>query len=269
LAKKKVSLDDCFIDFQPKAFKIDHPRGISSGSYMLNIIFTGHYSVGFAYGYLTTLSGLEGSGKTTIGLHAVAEAQKLKGGKALYLDTEQAFSRKYAQTIGMKFSKDKLLFAQPDSGEHMFELLFHAVEKHDVNFILLDSIKGSEPECVINADPGDATVAALSRLFGPMTPKTIKAIKNKDIAVLWLNQIRQKVGVMLGSNEVEPGGNSFRFLAHVRGRIRANLGDRVKGGVQTFEKDAVQKEHTGVKFKIKTEKNRFTDPYQTVQLAIE
>lgn len=271
MAKKKATVitDDMYTDFTHSAFKRSKPKGFSSGSYLLNIIWTGYYDVGYVYGKMYTVSGNEGSGKTTLGLHGLCEAQKA-GLHTHYSDMENAFARNYAKNIGVKLGQPHLWFSQANSGEEMFKIARDAIVNKGCRFWLMDSIAASLPQCMIDAEPGDATVAALARLFGANTKPFIQLLKDYQVAALWVNQMRMKIGVLIGSPETEPAGNAPKFYATVRNRIRANLGDRVKQtNSLNYAQNAVQKDHEGVFLSVKTEKNRLNDPFQTVKLAIK
>ncbi len=210
------------------------PQGIDSiptGSLGLDIALG---IGGIPRGRVIEIYGPESSGKTTLALHIVAEAQK-KGGEAAFVDAEHALDLNYARNLGVK--TDELLVSQPDSGEQALEITEILVRSGAVDVVVVDSVAALVPKAELEGDMGDAHMGLQARLMSQALRKLTAVISKSDTAVIFINQIRMKIGVMFGNPETTTGGNALKFYSSVRldirgiGRIRKgdnNLGTRVR-----------------------------------------
>ena len=210
------------------------PQGIASistGSLGLDIALG---IGGIPRGRVIEIYGPESSGKTTLALHIVAEAQK-KGGEAAFVDAEHALDLNYARNLGVK--TDELLVSQPDSGEQALEITEILVRSGAVDVVVVDSVAALVPKAELEGDMGDAHMGLQARLMSQALRKLTAVISKSDTAVIFINQIRMKIGVMFGNPETTTGGNALKFYSSIRldirgiGRIRKgdnNLGTRVR-----------------------------------------
>ena len=189
---------------------------------------------GFPRGRVIEVFGPEMSGKTTLALHAIAEAQKNNGVGAL-IDAENAFDPTYAQKIGVKL--DDLLISQPDNGEQALDIVETLVRSNAVDIIVVDSVAALVPRAEIEGEMGDAFVGLQARLMSQAMRKLTSAINRTKTCVIFINQIREKIGVMFGNPEVTPGGRALKFYSSMRLDIRriaslkdgeTNIGNRVR-----------------------------------------
>ena len=210
------------------------PQGIASistGSLGLDIALG---IGGIPQGRVTEIYGPESSGKTTLALHIIAEAQK-KGGEAAFVDAEHALDLNYARNLGVK--TDELLVSQPDSGEQALEITEILVRSGAVDVVVVDSVAALVPKAELEGDMGDAHMGLQARLMSQALRKLTAVISKSNTSVIFINQIRMKIGVMFGNPETTTGGNALKFYSSVRldirgiGRIRKgdnNLGTRVR-----------------------------------------
>jgi len=210
------------------------PQGIASistGSLGLDIALG---IGGIPRGRVTEIYGPESSGKTTLALHIIAEAQK-KGGEAAFVDAEHALDLNYARNLGV--NTDELLVSQPDSGEQALEITEILVRSGAVDIVVVDSVAALVPKAELEGDMGDAHMGLQARLMSQALRKLTAVISKSDTSVIFINQIRMKIGVMFGNPETTTGGNALKFYSSVRldirgiGRIRKgdnNLGTRVR-----------------------------------------
>lgn len=205
---------------------------------------------GLPKGRIIEIYGPESSGKTTVSLHAVAEEQK-KGGTVAFVDAEHALDPKYAAQLGVDI--DKLLVSQPDSGEQALEVVLALVSSGAVSLIVIDSVAALTPRAEIEGDMGDSHVGLQARLMSQALRKLASIINNMDCTVIFINQLREKVGVIYGSPEVTPGGRALKFYASVRLDIRK--GEAIKDGTDII----------GNKVKIKVVKNKVAPPFKMVE----
>jgi recombination protein RecA len=220
---------------------------ISSGSRLLNeALGIG----GYARGRVIEVFGPESSGKTTLALHAIAEVQR-RGGTAAFIDAEHALDVAYARGLGVNV--DQLLVSQPDSGEQALDVAEGLVRSGAVDLVVVDSVAALVPQAEIEGDMGDQHVGLQARLMSHALRKITAITSRTGTVVLFLNQLRQKIGVVFGNGEVTPGGNALKFYASVRLDIR-----RI-GAVKRGE------DNLGNRVKIKVVKNKLAPPFRTIE----
>ena len=208
---------------------------------------------GYPRGRIIEVYGPESSGKTTVALHAIAEVQK-HGGTAAFIDAEHALDPQYAQRLGVNI--DELLLSQPDTGEQGLEIADALVSSGAVDIIVIDSVAALVPRAEIDGEMGDAHVVLQARLMSQALRKLSGSInKTKTIAV-FINQIREKVGVMFGNPEVTPGGRALKFYATVRLEVRR--AEQLKNGTDIV----------GNRTKIKVVKNKVAPPFKVAEVDI-
>ena len=185
---------------------------------------------GFPRGRVIEIYGPESSGKTTLAIHAIAEAQK-RGGTAAIIDAEHAFDRFYAQKLGVDV--DNLLISQPDNGEQALEIADQLIRSSAIDIIVVDSVAALTPKSEIEGDMGDRNVGLQARLMSQAMRKLTGSISRTNTCCIFINQLRDKIGVMFGPSETTTGGNALKFYASVRIDIRPSSsikeGDDVLG----------------------------------------
>lgn len=215
---------------------------------------------GLPLGRIVEIYGPEASGKTTLTLEVVAQAQKL-GHSVGIIDAEHALDVDYAKNIGVDFHEDKLILSQPDYGEQGLNIVESMIDSGMVKVIVVDSVAALTPKAEIEGDIGDAHVGLQARMMSQALRKiTAKAYK-QNVMVIFINQIRYKIGVMFGSPETTPGGNALKFYASVRLDIR-----RI-GGIK--ENSAEGADFTGNKTRVKVKKNKLAPPFREAEFEIK
>jgi len=223
---------------------------ISTGSLSLDIALG---VGGLPKGRVVEIFGPEASGKTTLALHAVAEAQK-KGGVAVFIDAEHALDVQYAKRLGVKI--DELLISQPDSGEQALEIAEQLVRSGAVDMIVIDSVAALVPKAEIEGEMGDAHMGLQARLMSQALRKMTATISKSHTIVIFVNQIRMKIGVMFGNPETTTGGNALKFYSSVRLDIRRIAS--IKQG----------QEVTGSRTKVRVVKNKVAPPFKEVEFDL-
>lgn len=223
---------------------------ISSGSILLDkALGIG----GYPRGRIIEVYGPESSGKTTFALHAIAEAQKL-GGYAAFIDAEHALDPSYARALGVDV--DNLILSQPDTGEQALEITEALIRSGAIDIVVIDSVAALVPEAEIRGDMGSSHVGLQARLMSQAMRKLSGAISKSSTIAIFINQIREKVGVMFGNPEITPGGRALKFYASVRLEIRRS--EQIKIGTDIV----------GNKTKVKVVKNKVAPPFKTMEVDI-
>ena len=220
---------------------------ISTGALSLDMALGG----GIPRGRLTEIYGSESSGKTTIALHIIAEAQKA-GGMALFVDAEHAMDTEYAERLGVDI--DKLYVSQPSTGEEALEIMDSMIQSGAMDIVVLDSVAALVPRVEIEGDMGDAHVGLQARMMSQALRKLGGSVSKTKTCVIFINQIREKIGVMFGNPETTPGGRALKFWASIRMEIRR--GELLKNGTEAY----------GTRTKIKIVKNKLAPPFRRTEI---
>jgi recombination protein RecA len=234
-------------------------QGISTGSMALNLALSGTPSIGFEYGRIVEMVGPEGCSKTTLALHCVAEAQKLDL-PCLYIDVENALDPVYMKHLGIDLTKLSVL--QPDYGEAALNAAINGV-KEGYRLIIVDSVAALSPKAELDGEVGDSHMGLTARMMGQALRKISALVNKKRAIVIFINQIRMKIGVMFGSPETSPGGMALRYAASYRIDLRAPRGGKVE------DKDMVAgNTEVGVDVNLKVIKNKTFPPYRHASYRI-
>ena len=209
---------------------------------------------GYPLGRIVEIYGPESSGKTTLAIHAVAEAQKM-GLKAAYIDAENAFDREYATNLGVDVNK--LYFAQPDCGEDCLEIATKLISSGQIGICVIDSVAALVPKAELEGAVGDARIGLQARLMSQALRKMIGIIKKSNCLCIFINQIRDKIGVLFGNPETTTGGNALKFYASMRIEVRKSTA--IKDG----------DEATANLTKVKIVKNKCAPPFRKAEFEIE
>ena len=223
---------------------------ISTGSLTLDVALG---VGGLPRGRVVEIYGPESSGKTTLTLHAIAEAQR-KGGTCAFIDAEHAFDPLYARRLGVKL--DELLVSQPDSGEQALEITDQLVRSGAVDLVVVDSVAALTPKAEIEGEMGDAHMGLQARLMSQALRKLTAIINKQKTCVVFINQLRQKIGMVFGNPETTTGGNALKFYASVRLDIR-RIG-QVKNGDETI----------GSRVRVKVVKNKCAPPFKQAEFEV-
>lgn len=222
----------------------------SSGSLALDLALGVN---GFPKGRIIEIFGPESSGKTTVALHAIAEVQK-KGGRAAFIDAEHALDSVYAKRLGVNI--DELLISQPDTGEQALEICEALVRSEAVDIVVIDSVAALVPKAEIEGEMGDSHVGLQARLMSQALRKLSGTVNKTKTTCIFINQLREKVGVMFGNPETTPGGRALKFYSTIRLDVRR--------GEQLKTSDSV----IGNKTVIKVVKNKVAPPFKTAVVEI-
>lgn len=223
---------------------------ISSGSLLLDAALG---IGGYPKGRVVEIYGPESSGKTTVALHAIASAQK-KGGRAAFIDAEHAIDPEYAKRLGVNI--DELILSQPDSGEQAMEIVEILIKSQSVDLVVVDSVAALVPQAELDGEMSDAQVGAQARLMSKALRKITGLLNKSECTIIFINQLREKVGILFGNPETTPGGRALKFYSTIRLDVRK--GEAIKNGSEVI----------GNVVNIKIVKNKVAAPFKTASVDL-
>ena len=208
---------------------------------------------GYPKGRVIEIYGPESSGKTTVALHAIASAQQ-KGGRAAFIDAEHAIDPEYAKRLGVNI--DELILSQPDSGEQAMEIVEILIKSQSVDLVVVDSVAALVPQAELDGEMSDAQVGAQARLMSKALRKITGLLNKSECSIIFINQLREKVGIMFGNPETTPGGRALKFYSTIRLDVRK--GEAIKNGNEII----------GNVVNVKVVKNKVAAPFKTASVDL-